>query len=374
MRFAEIPGLEETKNLLIQAIKKDKVAHAQLFYGISGSANLALALAYAAFVNCENRAPSDSCGECRSCRKIDKLIHPDLQFVLPVCSTKSITGKNVVSANFLKDWRSFMESGPYPRLEEWLTHFGAENKQANISKEESRNIIRALSLKSFEAEYKILLIWLPEYMHAAAANGILKILEEPPQKTLFLLVTCDYEKLLTTILSRCQLFKVPAFSEKEISQYLVSKKGVLQDKASHISTLAEGSINKAELLLNNVEDDTHLIFRDWMRHCWKKNFTALHETNEVFARLGKNAQKLLLQYGLNMMRQALVGDYLIEEKMKLNAEEQDFVFKFGKAMSDSKLENISAELNKAHYHLERNANAKILFLDLSLTIGKIMAV
>ncbi|MEP5363907.1 MAG: DNA polymerase III subunit delta [Reichenbachiella sp.] len=372
MRFADIPGLGAAKEQLIHAIKSNHVAHAQLFYGQEGSANLALALAYATYINCKNPTDSDSCGTCDSCTKMDKLVHPDLQFVFPVSSTKSVTGKNVVSSSYLKEWRAFLSDNKYGNLVDWSEHYGAENKQANISKEESRNIIKSLTLKSFEAEYKVMIIWLPEYMNVSAANGILKILEEPAEKTLFLLVTCEYERLLTTILSRCQLFKVPAFSDEEIKNYLIEAKGIEAGKAKKIAALAEGSLQAAVENIDSTEDDAHVMFRDWMRQCWVKDFTSLNSTNDSFSKLSKTGQKLFLQYALNMMRQAVVSEYLVDEKEKLNDSEKDFAVKFGKALTTQKLEKISEEFSKAHYHLERNANVKILFLDLSLTVGRIM--
>lgn len=372
MRFSEIPGLSEAKQQLIHAIKGNHVAHAQLFYGQQGSANMALALAYATYINCKNPTDKDSCGSCESCTKMDRLVHPDLQFVFPVSSTKSVTGKHVVSASYLNEWRAYLLNNLYGSVDQWSSFYGAENKQANISKEESRNIIKSLALKSFEAEYKVLIIWLPEYMNAFAANGILKILEEPPEKTLFLLVTCDYERLLTTILSRCQLFKVPSFTDEELTHYLMEHKAIEEEKARKIASLAEGSLQSAVEHIDSTEDDSHILFRDWMRQCWVKDFTSLHSTNESFGKLSKNGQKLFLQYALNMMRQALVSEYLVDEKEKLNVQEKDFAVKFGQALSTPKLEKISEEFSKAHYHLERNANVRILFMDLSITVGKIM--
>ncbi|RJE71481.1 DNA polymerase III subunit delta [Reichenbachiella sp. MSK19-1] len=372
MRFADIPGLQDTKDQLIQAIQNNHVAHAQLFYGQQGSGNMALALAYSAYINCKDKSETDSCGVCSNCTKIDKLVHPDLQFVYPVSSTKSVTGKNVVSSSYLKEWRSYLTNNKYGSLEDWSGHYGAENKNANISKEESRNIIKSLSLKSFEAEYKILIIWLPENMHVSAANGILKILEEPPEKTLFLLVTNDYEKLLTTILSRCQLFKVPSFSHEEITRYLVNTKGLEEGNAKKIAALAEGSIKAAVENVVSAEEDSHVMFRDWMRQCWTKDYTAISGANDTFFKMNKTAQKMYLQYAVNMIRHSLVSVYMPDEKLKLNTDEQGFVTNFGKALSTDKLERISKELNQAAYHLERNANVKILFMDLSLTIGRIM--
>ncbi len=372
MRFASVPGLAETKRLLIQAVKTNHVAHAQLFYGKEGTANLAMALAYATYLNCQNPSDQDSCGECASCQKMDKLIHPDMQFVFPVSATKNIKGKDVVSASYLAEWRSYLLANPYGNLEDWSTSYGAENKQANISKEESRNIIKGMTLTSFESGYKVLLIWLPEYMHPSAANGILKILEEPPKKTVFLMVSVNYERLLTTILSRCQLVKIPAFSTEEVSEYLIQNHSLTAEKAQTIAGLSEGSIKQAIEHLDDTEQESHDIFRQWMRICWTKDFIALNGIVEAFFKMSKTAQKLFLTYALNMMRHALVCEYLVDENLKLNQEEQGFVAKFGNALETNSIEVISKAMSEAHYHLERNANPRILFWDLSLTIGRAM--
>lgn len=372
MRFADIIGLDDLKKQLINAVVNNHVAHAQLFFGPYGSGNMALALAYATFVNCQNRTETDSCGTCATCTKMDKLIHPDLQFVFPVSSTKKITGKNVVSSSFLKEWREFLLQNPYGTIDQWNSHYGAENKQGNISKEESRNIVKNLSLKSFEAEYKVMLIWLPEYMNAFSANGILKILEEPPEKTLFLLVTNDYEKLLTTILSRCQLFNIRAFRSEEVASYLEKHQNLPSEQARKIANLSDGNINRAVKLLDSAEDDSNKFFRDWMRQCWGMNFTELSSMMDDYNGLNKTSQKMLLQYGLGMMREALMTQVMSDAGQKLNKDELDFASKFGKALSAQKLEDISNKLGKAQFHLERNANVKIMFMDLSLSIGKVM--
>lgn len=372
MRFSEIPGLDGIKGQLVAAVQNNHVAHAQLFFGQPGSGNLAMAFAYTAFINCENPSETDSCGTCGTCQKIDKLIHPDVQYVYPVSSTKSITGKNVISTSYIKEWRSFISQSPFQDLLAWSAHYGAENKQANISKEESRSIIKNLSLKAFDAKYKVMLIWLPENMNVFAANGILKILEEPPQRTVFLLVTNDYEKLLTTITSRCQLVHIPHFQTGDVVSFLSEHHDLGADKAERIASIAGGSISKAINLIDAVEDDTHKMFRDWMRLCWTKNLTELAAMNDVYGTLAKTSQKTLLQYGLNMMRNALVSQSSKDLTSGLNMDEQTFVNNFGKALTVQKIELVSNELNRSSYHLERNANAKILFLDLSLTIGQIM--
>ena len=372
MRFADIPGVHSTKDQLRQAVKNNHVAHAQLLFGAPGSANLALALAFSAFVNCEHPDEGDSCGQCTPCLKIAKMIHPDVQYVFPVSSTKSITGKNVISSSYIKEWREFVLKNPFGDVQAWSEHYGAENKQANISKEESRNIIKNLSLKAFEAKYKIMLIWLPEYMNVYAANGILKILEEPAPNTIFLMVTNDYEKLLTTIISRCQLIHIPLFKQVEIQDYLEDRYHMDAEKALKISSLASGSIARAVSLIDAAEDDSHKMFRDWMRLCWTRNLTELSTLNDVYSTMSRTSQKTLLQYGLSMMRNALISSTNEELLASLNLDEQTFVNNFGKALSVQKIELVSQELNKSTMHLERNANAKIVFMDMSLSIGKIM--
>ncbi|WP_109832407.1 DNA polymerase III subunit [Reichenbachiella versicolor] len=372
MRFADIPGLSDSKYLLTQAVKNNHVAHAQLFYGKPGSGNMAIALAFATYLNCTDKQENDSCGKCPSCVKMDKLVHPDLQFVFPVSATKGISGKNVVSSSYLNEWREFLIANPFGSLEDWSGHYGAENKQANISKEESRNIVKSMTMTSFEGEYKVLIIWLPENMHSTAANGILKILEEPPAKTIFIMVSCDYERLLTTILSRCQLFKIPNFSTEDIETYLTKTHNLLPERAKTIAALSEGSIRTAIENIDESENDDHAIFRDWMRQCWTKDFIKINQTNDIFFKMSKTAQKLFLQYAINMLRHALVHSVWPEESEKLNSDEQGFVANFGKALNEQKIEVISSEINTALYHIERNANIRILFLDLSIRIGQAM--
>jgi len=370
--FSEIPGLEEIKKTLIHSVRSNHVHHAQLFMGSEGTANLALALAYATYLNCEDKKEDDSCGQCSSCIKFKKLAHPDINFVFPVSTTKAVT-KDPVSSLFLKDWRSFVLENPYGSLNQWGNFIGAENKQLNISVEESRNIIKTLSLKAFEAEYKVLLIWYPENMHVSAANAILKILEEPPYKTIFLLVTNNSERLLTTILSRTQKIKIPAFSEEEIKVALKQKLEVDDKKASQLAYLADGNLNEAFRLFKEVEEDHHLFFRDWMRVCYKKNnLLELVDWSENFQKLGREVQKSLILYGLNILRETLI--YRVAgsgELVRLASEDLKFVEGFSKVLSEEKVERICGQLNEVFYHIERNANPKIAFLDVSLFISQV---
>lgn len=390
MQFTNIHGLDEVKKSLIQSANTGHVAHAQLFLGPEGSANLAMALAFATYLNCEQRHPDGSCASGPSADKMQKYIHPDLHFVFPVSATKNISGKDVVSDSYIKEWRSFITENPYGSLADWSTYFGGENKQLNISKEESRNIIRKLSLKAFEGRYKIVIIWMPEYLHPAAANGILKVLEEPPGNTVFLLVAHEVEKLLPTIVSRTQIVDIPAFRDEEVISILSAQEGMAgeeqQVKIRQVAMLVEGNLNHAFRLLNQVEEDSHQLFRNWMRLCYVRDYTRLVNMAEGFQKMGKEAQKSLLHYGLSMMRETLVmqtvntlqeshvEDVMPVEKVliRLQGDELSFVANFSKAMKFDAVEKTTGLLNEGYYHLERNANPKILFLDISLKIAHII--
>lgn len=365
------------------------MAHAQLFLGPEGSSNLAMALAYANYLNCEKREAGGGCAG----RRVDaeaQYIHPDLHFVFPVCSTKKITGKDVVSDSFITEWRAFLVDHPYGTLAEWSEYLGAENKALNISKEESRNIIRKLSLTSFSSQYKIVIIWHPEYMHPAAANGILKILEEPPERTLFLLVAHSAEQLLPTILSRTQIVHIRAFHDDEIIGML-EQRAKDDDQTSfqrlqRIATLAQGNLQLAIQLFDEVEDDSHQLFREWMRMCYLQDFKKLLSFVEKFHKQSKETQKTLFAYGLTMIREMLVHqsvnhlvDYSLEDTIqkektlvRTQGKDLDFVVNFSKVVDSAALEKMTQLFNEAYHHLERNANPKILLLDTSLQVGQLM--
>lgn len=377
MRFADIIGLDEVKSSLVNSVKNNHLAHAQLFFGTEGSGHLAMALAFATYLNCTNRSSSpegseDACGECPSCRKMAKFIHPDMHFVYPVSATKSITGKDVISSSYLPAWRSFLEKNPYGTLSQWMLQYGGEDKQVNISKEESRHIVRNLSLKAFEGNYKIMLIWLPEYMHISSANGILKILEEPPAKTVFILVSSDIERLLATILSRTQIFKIRAFRDEEISSYLANRHGLEPEPAAQAARLAAGSLSAAISHLHEIKDDQHSRFSNWMRLCYEHNFSRLIQLADEYQQLHKDAQRSLLLYALNILRESLVYPFTSKELVRLQGEELTFVERFSKVMHWEKVQLISTKINESLYHLERNASPKIMFLDLSLQLCGIL--
>lgn len=370
MRFAEVPGLSGTKEKLIRTIETGKVAHAQMFSGPEGSANLTLALAYAAMLNCTNPQQGDSCGECASCRKTDKLIHPDLHFVFPVSNTRGTSSENVVSDTYIAEWRIFVSQNPYGGVMEWAISFSGENKQLNISREESRNIIRKLSLKSYESKYKIMIIWLAEYLHASAANALLKLLEEPPENTVFLLVTYDSEQIIGTILSRVQLTKIPPFNNAEVSGYLTEKLGVADQKATFIASMASGNLNQAQKLVDDEETGTSVFFQEWMRICFMNAYGRMVEIAEQFASSTKINQKALLQFGMSIVRDALLAKNGVESLIHAGTSEKKFASDFSRAVKLNQLEMLYGFFNQAHYHLERNGNPKITFMDTSLLISE----
>ncbi|MEM8968123.1 MAG: DNA polymerase III subunit delta [Bacteroidota bacterium] len=392
MQFSAIHGLAEVKQHLIQSADTDKVAHAQLFLGPEGGPSLAMALAYAQYLNCENRQKDGVCGDQSPTNQPPgrEYAQPDLHFVFPVCSTKKITGKDVVSDSFITEWRTFLAERPYGSLADWSEYLGAENKSLNISKEESRNIIRKLSLTAFGDRYKIVIIWHPECMHPAAANGILKILEEPPERTVFILVAHSTEQLLPTILSRTQIVQIRAFSDEEIVRMLIARidTGDNPDlqQLQRIATLAEGNFQKALQLYEEVEDDSHQLFRDWMRLCYLQDYKKLLLFVDKFHKQSKENQKALFAYGLAMIREMLVHqsvDQLVEvgiedvlqkerKLVRVQGQDLEFVVNFSKITNTATLEKMLHWFNEAHIQLERNANPKILLLDISLSIGQLI--
>ncbi len=377
MYFKDVLGQEKLKMLLMQSVREGTVPHAQLFFGPRGSANLALALAFAQYVACANKQQYDACGTCSSCVKHLKFVHPDLHFVFPVATTSNVKTKPV-SKNFLSEWRSLLDENPYFSLFDWLKHIGVGNKQGIISVEESSHILKDLSLKPYESETRIMLIWMPEKMNIQAANKLLKIIEEPPQKTLFLLVTESTENMLATVLSRTQLLKVPRHSDEEVLNYLMNR-GVEQVRAKMISNLVDGNINDALQLVEYVEDSEQnaLNFVQWVRLCFSalqvKDINKLVQWSEMMAKLGRESQKSFLLFASNVMRDALMKNYGVEKMMKMNVSGHNFTMeKFAPFIHADNCMEIISELNLAQLHIERNANPKILFLDTSFKIARLL--
>lgn len=376
MRFQDIPGLGSIKNTLIHSVETNHVAHAQLFHGGVGSANLALAWAYATYINCEDRNDissdtkteivGDACGHCASCVKMAKMVHPDIHHIFPTPSAKETI------LELLPTWRKFLMESPYRSLTDWLEFTGVTgNKQGIIPIKEAHNIIEKISLKAFEAEYKILIIWQPELMNIESANSLLKLLEEPPEKTLFILVCNDTNRLLTTILSRTQRIMIPSFSDEETIGYLTKKEGVSSERAKQVAYLSEGNLSKAVELINYEGEGKYQWFSNWMRMAFKPDFATLIKLADEFDAFPKEYQKGMMEYGLNIFRDLLLWKNGAESLVRLEGEELTFVQKFSKAVKPEAIELIVNELSQTHYYLERNGRAKILHLDLSLTIAKL---
>ncbi|MDQ2769296.1 MAG: DNA polymerase III subunit delta [Bacteroidota bacterium] len=373
MLFNDIPNQTAVKALLRQSVARQHVAHAQMFRGQEGGAALALALAYAQFLNCEARADDaeDSCGRCPACTKIAKLAHPDLNFIMPVTTTKTVA-KDAVSSKFMAEWRAFVLANPYQGLNDWMQHIGAENKQGNISKDEAVQILKLVSLKAFEARFKIVILWLPELMHPAAANAVLKLLEEPPPATIFLLVSHAPEQLLPTIISRVQPVVVRPFSEDDITAYLHTEYQIPEVKARQVAQLADGSLGAAIASRDaNADHDYFEFFSGWMRLCFSYGSKAadILKKSEEFQKLGRENQKELLSYSLGLVRKVLL--FGIDPKFvpHLANSEQQFVTGFAKFVTPRNADLLAKELTDAHYHIERNANAKMVFVDSSLRLG-----
>lgn len=377
MLFKEVLGQQKSKQLLLQMVREERVPHAQLFLGSHGSGNLAMALALAQFVGCTDKQADDSCGICPSCVKHAKFVHPDLHFVFPVATTPSVKAKPI-SKNFLSEWRSILKENAYFSLFDWIKYIGVENKQGIISVEESTHIVKDLSLKAYESDTKVMLIWMPEKMNIQAANKLLKIIEEPPHKTLFLLVAESEENMLATVLSRTQLFKVPRYSDAEVTEYLINNE-VEQEKALMISALVEGNINEALKLAEHSQDaeENSLHFVQWMRLCFSalqvKDIDKLVQWSETMAKAGRENQKSFLLYASNVMRDALLKNYGVAAMMKMNVSGQNFTMdKFAPFIHAENCIEIIEELNMAQLHIERNANPKILFLDTSFKIARLL--
>ncbi|MBI0399233.1 DNA polymerase III subunit [Cyclobacterium marinum] len=370
MLFSSIPGLEETKVKLINAIQNDHLAHALLFHGKEGSPSLPLVLAMATYINCANPGADDACGKCPSCVKMGKLVHPDLNFAMPLPAAGKKDDEE--TTDLLSSWRNFVLKNPYGNLQDWNYHL-AINKPLSITKGAAKQIVKTLSLKSFEGGYKMMLIWSPETMHVTAANALLKVLEEPPEKTLFLMITQQPESLLTTILSRTQKIHVRNFTDNEIQDYLVESGLATAVAAQQIAPLADGNMREAMLLSQNTEDKNTMIFRDWLRDCYSVKIQELVNFSEQITRFSKEGQRSLLLTGINVIRESLLNKAQLAELMRTTDEDREFIIKFSNSvLNEEKLTKIYTALNEAHYHIERNVNPKILFLDLGFNLARII--
>ena len=378
MRFTDILGLAHIKNHLVKSADAGRISHAQLFVGLEGRGTLPMAIAYAQYLLCNNKGGENIDGN-ESCNiKCDHLTHPDLHFAFPVANSEKIKS-HAVSNHFMEEWRQFVKEQPYGNLFDWYQLIGIEKKQGQIGVDEAQDILKKLSLKAYEGGYKIIIIWMADKMHNAAANKLLKLIEEPPEKTVFLLIAEDEEQILQTIRSRCQILHFPPLAEEAILEALLGK-GLAMDEAVTIAHEANGNFNKALDLINKDSED--LVFErwfvQWIRSAFKAkgNKAAIHELilwSEEVAKTGREIQKNFLQYCLAIMREALLINYNVPELTYMNIRVDNFQLrKFAPFVHENNILEITDELESSIYHIERNGNSRIIFMDLSIKLTRLL--
>lgn len=369
MQFNDIIGQQKIKESLIQTVKNNRISHAQLFLGPEGSGSLSLAIAYAQYINCMQPTETDSCGTCSSCVKFQKLVHPDLHFSFPTVTGEKYKNKKTAN-DFLEFFRPALLNNPDLTDLQWLLTLDEDGKrQGNITADECRDMIRKLGLKPYEAQYKTLIIWLPEYM-GNEGNILLKLLEEPPLRTLIILVAQDSEKVIGTILSRTQLLKIPRLKDEDIITELMQQYQLTEDEAGPIARVAEGNIALARSLADTGRSDYHELFASWMRFTYQKKIVELNPVIDQIVSTGKEFMKSFLAYSLQMMRAVMLSKFANDSMIKLSDQETGFVKKFASVFETHKIAEICSEMSQASYSLERNADARLTFLNLSLYISR----
>ena len=403
MQFKNIIGQAEVKHRLKGLVQKNRLSHALLFLGREGSGALPLAIAFAQYVLCEKVNPksksekvislfgeeevetlpvdiNDSCGVCASCNKATQLVHPDLHFSYPALK-KDSKHDQVLSTDYITEWREFIQQFPYNNVADWINFLKESpktkietpiNKQGNITVHECDDISHKLSLKAFESPYKILIMWMPEFL-GKEGNKLLKLIEEPPPDTLFILVAEDESAILPTILSRTQLIKIPSLSNAEVEEALIKEYDVTPEKSAQIAAISEGNFREALLLLKNVEEDWQAQVREWLNVTLKNNVNAQLKWIDEISRIGREKQKQFLKYFIHLLQQAIRVRYLNEEDLSsIGEDEKDFAFRLNKMCEIEGQEAIINELSKAIYYVERNAHAKMLFHALTIRLFHII--
>ncbi len=374
MLFSEIVGQETIKQQLIQTVHENRISHARLFLGPEGAGSLPLALAYAQYVNCTDRLENEPCGKCPSCVKFKKLAHPDLHFVFPVI--KPGGGKAAVSDMFIKEWREAVIANPYITYNQWLDAMGGDNKQGGIFVDESKEILNKLSFKTYEAEFKVMIIWLAEKMNQQTANKLLKILEEPPEKTLFLLIAESADQMLPTILSRTQISRIPKIDMQSMVGYLEAS-GLCSNRqqALNVARTSNGNLAQALSIMQSSEDSDYYLemFIRMMRTCWsvwgkKQAMLDLLAWCEEITQLSREGQKSFLLYCLRMVRENFTLNQKQTDLVFMTDAENNFSQKFNTFIHTNNVFQLAEELNTAHYHIESNGNKNLVFLDLTCKI------
>jgi DNA polymerase III subunit delta' len=382
MFFRDIPGQKEIKESLIRTVQEGRISHAQMFYGPEGSGKLALAIAYAQYICCTGQKGDDSCGICPSCVKIVKLVHPDLHFVFPATASSSSKSDETPVEKAMEHWRELVIENPFFDQYQWYDRIGIENKQGLIGVKESAEIIRKLNMKSYESDFKILVMWLPERMNSTSANKLLKMIEEPPAGTVFLLVSEATGEVLPTILSRTQLIRIPRLKDQDIREAMKTRFNLSDEQTEDIITLADGNYNKA---LNAVTDDglnngNFMQFQAFMRVAYSyaapsrdtSRMAELVDLVDEIAKTGREKQKMLLSYGLRIIRENFLMNTGHSGISHMAVYEREWSQKFSRFINGKNVIDIYEELNNAYNHISANANAKIVFLDSGLRIGDML--
>ncbi len=390
MQFKDIVGQQAIKNHLVEMVEQNRLSHALLFLGKEGSGSLPLALAFAQFVVCQPTAspvvedlfggmsalenkPSfispEELENQESFQRAEKLIHPDLHFSYPVIPKKP--GDKPKSSDYITEWREFIKESPYSNVYDWLQFIGAENKQGNITAEECNDIMRQLSLKSFESEYKVLVLWMPEYL-GKEGNKLLKLIEEPPANTLFILVAEDEEQILPTILSRCQLVKIPALENKEIEAALIERANASPEIAAQVAAICEGNYREALQLLQHNEEDWQSLLKEWLNSTLRGGPMKQVKFSEDISKLGREKQKQFIRYFNHLIGQSIRIKILGGDAFAIAESEKEFALRLNKIASVSQQQAIIEELDKASYYIERNANGKMLFQALTIKMYHIL--
>lgn len=370
MKFSEVIGQKEVREKLLRAFHEGRMAHAIMMIGPEGNGALPLALAFAQYVSCPNRTEEDSCGSCPTCRKISSLQFADMYFTFPFFNRSDGGSDNkTICDDWLKDWREQLNQNPYAGLDDWRNRLTKENKQLHISVYEASKIIQNLSLKSFEGGYKFQLIWMAEFLKPDTANKLLKIIEEPPAKTIFLMVATGTENILQTIMSRVQTIYVPRISDEAITAALLAR-GIESARVPEIAHFANGDWNKALRMLRteNPEDDYTRQFQSWMRNCYKKDMAWIVRWADDMHKIPREEQKYFLNYALDQIRQNLILNYTGSEIVRMNQIERDFSNKFSPYINDLNAEDLMSEIDVAYKDISRNAYSKLVLTDLSVRI------
>lgn len=379
MKFSDIVGQNHLKNHLVNSVQKGRIPHAQLFIGPEGSGTLPMALAYAQYIICNNKGSENEGGSAACNLKFDHLQHPDLHFVYPVATNDSIKS-NPTSDDFLSTWIDFLKETPYGSVNDWYEAIGIQKKQGNISVHEAASILKKLILKPFEGGYKVMIIWMAEKMNTEAANKLLKLLEEPTDKTVFILIAEDEKAILQTILSRCQILHFNALNEQEIVQGLIEKESCDEVDAYSIAKQAQGNYNKALKLRYNITNEYPFDewFVTWVRAAFRANKNArvvsdLIKWSDEIAAIGREKQKLFLSHCMEMFRQALLLNYSTYELVYMEPKVENFKLKnFAPFVNEHNILEIYQEIEDATYHIERNGNAKMIFTDLSIKLTRLI--